>query len=57
MTRDIVVGLAAVAISGMSSTALADWTANGELGGSYASGNNENQALNAALGVKKARGK
>ncbi|MCM2311421.1 MAG: DUF481 domain-containing protein [Steroidobacteraceae bacterium] len=57
MTRKIVGGLVVVALSSMSSVALADWSGKGELGGSYASGNNENQALNAALEVKKTQGK
>jgi putative salt-induced outer membrane protein len=36
----------------MSNTALADWTGKGELGGSFASGNSENEAVNAALEMK-----
>ena len=39
MTRNLVMGLVAVAMSGMSSAALADWTGKGELGGSFATGN------------------
>jgi putative salt-induced outer membrane protein len=46
--------LAAVALCAMSGTALADWTGKGELGGSFASGNSENEAVNAALEVKNA---
>jgi putative salt-induced outer membrane protein len=48
------VGLLAVAMSGMSSAALADWTGKGELGASFASGNSENESANAALEVKNA---
>jgi putative salt-induced outer membrane protein len=48
----MVLGLVAVSMSGMSSTALADWTGKGELGGSFASGNSENEALNATLELK-----
>ena len=54
MTRTMMTGLLAVAMAGMSSAALADWTAKGELGGSFASGNSENEAINAALEVKNA---
>jgi len=50
MTRKLVVGLVAVAMSGMSSAALADWNTKGEIGGSFASGNSETEAVNAALG-------
>jgi len=49
MSRKLVMGLVAVAMSGMSSAALADWTGKAELGGSFASGNSENEAVNAAL--------
>jgi putative salt-induced outer membrane protein len=52
MTRNLVLGLVAVATSGMSSAALADWTGKGELGGSFASGNSETEAVNAALEMK-----
>jgi putative salt-induced outer membrane protein len=52
MTRKMVIGLVAVAMSGMSSAALADWTGKAELGGSLATGNSENEALNAALELK-----
>jgi len=52
MQRKLVLGLVAVAMSGMSSAALADWTGKGELGGSFASGNSENEAVNAALEMK-----
>jgi putative salt-induced outer membrane protein len=52
MTRKMVTGLVAVAMSGMSSAALADWTSKAELGGSFASGNSENESANAALAVK-----
>ena len=54
MKRTMMTGLLAVAMAGMSSAALADWTAKGELGGSFASGNSENEAVNAALEVKNA---
>jgi putative salt-induced outer membrane protein len=53
----MVLGLIAIAMSGMSSAALADWTAKGELGGSMASGNSDNEALNASLEVKNTVGK
>lgn len=56
MTNKAVLGVVAVAMSGISGTALADWTAKGELGGSFASGNSENEAVNAALEVKNTRG-
>jgi putative salt-induced outer membrane protein len=52
MNRNNVLGLLAVAASGFSSAALADWTGKGELGGSFASGNSENEAVNAALVIK-----
>ena len=52
MTRKTVLGLVALAMSGMSGAAMADWTGKGELGGSFASGNSENEAINAALEVK-----
>ena len=52
MNRTLVLGLVAVAMAGTSGTALADWTAKGELGGSFASGNSENEAVNAALEMK-----
>jgi putative salt-induced outer membrane protein len=42
-----------LALYGVSGAALADWTGKGELGGSFASGNSENEAVNAALEVKK----
>jgi putative salt-induced outer membrane protein len=51
MTRKMVSGLVAVAMSGMSSAALADWTGKAELGGSFASGNSENESVNTALAV------
>jgi len=57
MKRTLVLGLVAVALTGTSGTALADWTAKGELGGSFASGNSENEAVNAALGMKGVYGK
>ena len=52
----MVLGLLAVATSGFSSVALADWTGKGELGGSFASGNSENEAINAALALNYASG-
>ena len=54
MNRTLVLGLVAVALTGTSGKALADWTGKGELGGSFASGNSENEAVNAALEVKNA---
>jgi len=56
MNRNMVLGLLAVATSGFSSAALADWTGKGELGGSFASGNSENEAVNAALALNYASG-
>lgn len=50
-------GAALVALCGASGTALADWTAKGEVGASFASGNSENESANAALEVKNARDK
>jgi len=54
MHNRIMIGLVAVALYGTSSAALADWTGKGELGGSFASGNSENEAINAALEVRNA---
>ena len=56
MRHRIAAGLAAVALYGVSGGALADWSGKGELGGSFASGNSENEAINAALEVKKSDG-
>lgn len=39
---------------GFNGAALADWTGKGELGASFASGNSENESVNAALEVGKA---
>ena len=47
-----ILGLLAVALAGTSGPALADWTGKGELGGSFASGNSDNEAVNATLEVK-----
>jgi putative salt-induced outer membrane protein len=52
MKRTLALGVVAIAMSGMSGAAAADWTTKGELGGSFASGNSENEAVNAALGFK-----
>lgn len=52
MMKDLVLGLVAVAITGTSGPALADWTGKGELGGSFASGNSENEAVNASIEMK-----
>jgi len=52
MNRNLLLGLFAVGLTGMSSAALADWTGKGELGGSFASGNSDNEAVNAALEIK-----
>ena len=52
MKRILALGMVAIAVSGTSGAAAADWTAKGELGGSFASGNSENEAVNAALGFK-----
>lgn len=46
-----------VALCATSAPALADWTAKGELGASFASGNSENESANAALEVKTTRDK
>jgi len=54
MHNRIMIGLVAVALYGTSSAALADWTGKGELGGSFASGSSENEAINAALEVRNA---
>ena len=56
MNRNMVLGLLAVATSAFSNAALADWTGKGELGGSFASGNSENEAVNAALALNYASG-
>jgi putative salt-induced outer membrane protein len=45
-------GLVSVTMLGMTGTAVADWTGKGELGASFASGNSENESVNAALEVK-----
>mgnify|MGYP002480918371 CR=1 FL=1 len=53
-------GLVAVVVAVLcaaSAPALADWTAKGELGASFASGNSENESANAALEVKNTRDK
>jgi putative salt-induced outer membrane protein len=52
MRNKMMIGLVAIALYGTSGAALADWTGKGELGGSFASGNSENEAVNAALEVK-----
>jgi putative salt-induced outer membrane protein len=57
MNRNLVIGMVAVAMAGVSSPAHAEWTTKGELGGSFASGNSENEAVNAALGLKGKYGK
>jgi len=50
--RNRILGLLALVACGISSPAAADWTGKGELGGSFASGNSENEAVNAALEMK-----
>jgi putative salt-induced outer membrane protein len=51
--KRILLGAALLAsLTTVSSTAFAEWTGKGELGGSFASGNSENEAVNAALEVK-----
>jgi len=52
MNRIIVKAVFGGFLAGASAGAQAEWTGKGELGGSFASGNSENEALNAALGVK-----
>jgi len=54
MHNRIMIGLVAVALYGTSSAALAEWSGKGELGGSFASGNSETEAVNAALEVSNA---
>jgi len=54
MHNRIMIGLVAVALYGTSSAALAEWSGKGELGGSFASGNSETEAVNAALEVRNA---
>lgn len=49
MTRKTTLFPGVLPISGISSTALAEWTGKGEPGGSFASGNSDHDALNAAL--------
>jgi putative salt-induced outer membrane protein len=44
----------ALALGTIASPALADWSAKGEVGASFASGNSENESANAALEVRKA---
>ncbi len=56
MTRSMVSGIVALALAGTSPAALADWSGKGELGASFASGNSENESVNAALEVKNERG-
>jgi putative salt-induced outer membrane protein YdiY len=48
-------GVLLVALCAVSGPALADWTAKGELGASFASGNSENESANATLEVKNTR--
>jgi len=52
MMRKGILGLLALAAGTISNPAMADWTGKGELGGSFASGNSENEAVNAALEMK-----
>jgi putative salt-induced outer membrane protein YdiY len=49
MLRTVVI---AATMLGTSGTARADWSAKGEIGTSFASGNSENESANAALEVK-----
>jgi putative salt-induced outer membrane protein len=54
MDRNVALGFFVVALCGASSPALADWTGKGELGASLASGNSENESVNAVLEVQNA---
>ena len=45
------VTVGAVLCGGFNGVALAEWTGKGELGASFASGNSENESVNAALGI------
>jgi putative salt-induced outer membrane protein len=53
MNRNLIKVSMALALCSMSATALADWTAKGEVGASFATGNSENESANAALEVVK----
>ena len=53
MTRQMFAGILIAALAGASAPALADWSGKGELGASFASGNSENESVNAALQMKK----
>jgi hypothetical protein len=55
MNRNLIKVSVALALCSMSGAALADWTAKGEVGASFATGNSENESANAALEVKNAR--
>jgi putative salt-induced outer membrane protein len=57
MNRFIVKVVLGCLLAGASGSALAEWTGKGELGGSFASGNSENESLNVALGGKYTRDK
>jgi len=52
MTRQIFAGILIAALAGASTPAMADWSGKGELGASFASGNSENESVNAALEMK-----
>jgi len=52
MNRNVLSVPAMLVLCSISGTALADWTAKGELGASFATGNSENESANAALEVK-----
>lgn len=57
MSRKTTLFPGVLAISGISSIALAEWTGKREPGGSFASGNSDHDALNAALDLKGEYGK
>lgn len=53
MIRNLLKVSVALALCSTSGTAFADWTAKGELGASFATGNSENESANAALELVK----
>ncbi|MGB5104846.1 MAG: DUF481 domain-containing protein [Steroidobacteraceae bacterium] len=54
MRKAAFLSVAVVALPAVPAMAQADWTAKGELGASFASGNSENEAAHAVLAVKRA---
>jgi putative salt-induced outer membrane protein len=53
MIRRAVLACSTVALLAVSGTASAEWKGKGELGASFASGNSENESVNAAIEMKK----